>query len=860
MKFKCLVAAIPSLAEINAAGRSQTFVHSSGPTCVDRAQAEVRRVDAFSEVGRACRSVYLVCATFSMLLGMLYYANVLGLPEHPILEPLKTITLTWFVLLSPPYFPMLARAAGIPIAYTWFEWPPLWHLVGLSGLVVLGYFAGYFQLSGLSVPFCVLGTAFYFTEVALRLPTASARTLVGGFLILVLLTGVVGGHVWNLHYNHPLYFEKILTDYSNKDVLFHSAISNLFNTFGFATTGTDGAASLNYHTGSHFIFAQLSNLLNITPLLFYQLGYMVIVVPLCVANILSLAISYRLYTLPPGGNFKSMNFGLAEWLLAFVAIAGLLPADLLEILGPASWLQLNAESYVTSITCCFILCSMALFHLASTRLAPFSAGRAGEYGLIFAVLPLGLSLTALLKISTAVMILVTIGFVFLRSALYRHVRYWIMVALCLAGIIAVLPLVAPRGALTFEFYPLAFSRTFAWPFVNVWKYLFLPAALVDLMFFYFWAGVFVLLSPRSLRVSSASDYFTQPQQIVVEIMIVLIAVSLFISQVWDIKELSSNGNIFWFISLQHWVGIALVLAIFPKDSMIRLINVGILELLRAAKSIINLPWIAVRMVRGHGFVKDPKERMLAAGRTRLRTPLQHTLTRQSWFWVTNVLPVVLVCITLSAVYNAFWFAKFHLDATLTVRNAFNVNYASLMDVKGNPIESARGGTDGSVEYKRQRGLLFRYLRERNPIESARGGTDESVEYKRQRLLLFRYLREMNHEARDQKRNTALFIPQQNNLYWTKTPDCGKLSFLAQALSGVAMLDGRPSLDCYFTEQKIQYYGFAAYGHRIGPQTLSASDEAQLCRYAEQKGFSKVVVLDEIDHRFLVRNFNCRTRS
>jgi len=285
----------------------------------------------------------------------------------------------------------------------------------------------------------------------------------------------------------------------------------------------------------------------------------------------------------------------------------------------------------------------------------------------------------------------------------------------------------------------------------------------------------------------------------------------------------------WFISLQHWVGLALVLAIFPKDSVIRLVNVGIVELLHAAKSIINCSWIAVRMVRRHGSVEYPKE-SVCGWKDQFSHSAAVCLVSAPAVLGYQYFARRLVCITFSAVYNSFWFAKFHLDATFTVRNAFNVNYASLMAVQ------------------------------ENPIESARGGTEESVEYRRQRLLLFRYLREMDHETRDQKHNTALFIPQQNNRYWTKTPDCGKLSFLAQALSGVAMLDGRPSLDCYFTEQKIQYYGFAAYGHRTGPQTLLASDEAQLCRYAEQKGFSAVVVLDEIDHRFLVRNFNCGKRS
>jgi hypothetical protein len=95
-------------------------------------------------------------------------------------------------------------------------------------------------------------------------------------------------------------------------------------------------------------------------------------------------------------------------------------------------------------------------------------------------------------------------------------------------------------------------------------------------------------------------------------------------------------------------------------------------------------------------------------------------------------------------------------------------------------------------------------------------------------------------ARDREM-TALFIPQTEEGYWTalKRPGaCSFSSFVAPALSTMAMVDGMPPFGCPLSP----YYGLGEYTPRRWQQSAAAASLQNVCRKARIAGFDRVMVL------------------
>jgi len=113
-------------------------------------------------------------------------------------------------------------------------------------------------------------------------------------ILTVLLAGVFGIYVssvcWGTGYHSPFFTERILLGIAHVDTLFHAAITNLFQTYGYPSIGLDGALKLKYHAGSHLVFGSLAGITNIHVLGFYNISYPVIFIPLYFKAILLLTL------------------------------------------------------------------------------------------------------------------------------------------------------------------------------------------------------------------------------------------------------------------------------------------------------------------------------------------------------------------------------------------------------------------------------------------------------------------------------------------------------------------------------------------------------------------------------------------
>lgn len=107
----------------------------------------------------------------------------------------------------------------------------------------------------------------------------------------------------------------------------------------------------------------------------------------------------------------------------------------------------------------------------------------------------------------------------------------------------------------------------------------------------------------------------------------------------------------------------------------------------------------------------------------------------------------------------------------------------------------------------------------------------------------------------EKRESLLFIPARNNLYW-RWPDqiCQASSFIAPAITGIALVDGLPRSDC-----EAVNYGFAAYEIRSNRERnqLRTNPDA-LCQVVRAEGFSRVIVIDsDSNQRVVVERRKCQ---
>jgi hypothetical protein len=106
-----------------------------------------------------------------------------------------------------------------------------------------------------------------------------------------------------------------------------------------------------------------------------------------------------------------------------------------------------------------------------------------------------------------------------------------------------------------------------------------------------------------------------------------------------------------------------------------------------------------------------------------------------------------------------------------------------------------------------------------------------------------------------RRRMALFIPQTEIAYWhslTRPGACTYQSFVAPAITAIAMIDGMPEYGCPLS----RYYGLGAFAARQRPQTAEDRRPSVLCARARRWGLSDVLVatFDSSNrlHRSLIR--------
>ena len=128
---------------------------------------------------------------------------------------------------------------------------------------------------------------------------------------------------------------------------------------------------------------------------------------------------------------------------------------------------------------------------------------------------------------------------------------------------------------------------------------------------------------------------------------------------------------------------------------------------------------------------------------------------------------------------------------------------------------------------------FRYLRD--PSLLAMGLRASS------RYPVVAFLTGISRAPIDERRRTALFIPQDDERYWTilsRPGACSFQSLVAPALSEHVMLDGMPAFGCPVS----RYYGMGSYPPRKRAQLSTDTTDIVLCARATRWGLDRVLLV------------------
>ena len=103
-------------------------------------------------------------------------------------------------------------------------------------------------------------------------------------------------------------------------------------------------------------------------------------------------------------------------------------------------------------------------------------------------------------------------------------------------------------------------------------------------------------------------------------------------------------------------------------------------------------------------------------------------------------------------------------------------------------------------------------------------------------LLISISKEKNHF----KRETVIYIPKSQNIFWNLSCDSGMISFIIPAITNIAMLDGLPIKEssCY---GQFDNYGYGEYELLKGfPLIRKDFSKNELCFKAKSKGYLRVI--------------------
>lgn len=631
---------------------------------------------------------------------------------------------------------------------------------------------------GIVAVLAVVGVIWNLRTIGLQRPGVRIRPIL---FVGLLLTLWIAGVSWGNGFLNPLYLENLAlhggTDHI--DTIFHASVSNMLRVHEVASTGLDGIPAFHYHVGSHWIFAQWASLTGTRVIDFYQLGYPVVVGPLFIAALVWLIQSIRRLRGVGAQVDPSPSRDLLMWVAIFLALTGFLPRGAMHGVGVWASGPLLSESYGVALTLMFGFIAMMLGYwqdIAGSHERK-SLNSVPDALMLLMVFPLGFAALGFSKISVMGVLVPAAFYAVLRFRELQRPLIFFSMALCAAAFVWTASAATVRGQASGSLMLFSFMRYYLpsewWPFF------------ISLQFL--WSWIYIAARLREKCIASfpdVRDAVRARTMVDVEILVIICVLGLLPGIV-----LAVGSDAFYFIDVQRWIALALLLGNVP--------------LIARARS-------TLRTYRASGWLGFDTPKLIAL--------------------------FVGVPVLLNVGFTTTHFVGDMLRSNLGTRRevqglAGHTGPVSiLVGAKRAVKETLRGNPRSLGEFWRNEpATLFGEATMSAGMRKARG------------YSLISALSSLDAMSITQKRESVLFVPQSNGTFWSILPDrklCSYTAFVGPAVSGMAMLDAHPPLGCKLSLG----YGLAPYQTRKTSQTAEQISPATLCARARQLGFSKIYTL------------------
>ena len=510
----------------------------------------MRQIPASSALRKEISIFSVICAA---TLACVAIVSRLGFGRGELPSILESLAISLFLVLGPD----IARRLAVRTDGTspWYCADGFFLLLGLGLVTMLGWSGQYLlfrpiYLIEVAAAICLLLALRDWSSPALG---ALSAWLVGGSVLLSLW---VAGIVWDAYYMHPLLLEGLATGRAFcVDTLMHAAVAGMLKTYGVVATGLDGLVRMPYHCGSHWVFAQMARLTGTTPFEFYQMGYVIIFVPVLLRSVLAFSADLRKLF------HREEKAGWLFWGIFFIFCVGLLRKGFADSIGIWSQSKFVSQSYLMATALSFSFFSM-LAHWGERVPARDKALGFSDWIFLFVVAPLMTGAIGMTKISLVALIFPAAAYLVLRTP-----RLWRLPVLISLGLTLLSCAGVHRYALNLDVSApvaaFAFIRKYVisrWGAAEAaWR------VAMHLVFFNFWTLAFVALEAWRLRLAhrpSRLEASRSRETVGAELALFVAVLGAIPGLVWDIP----GGSALYFSDFQSWIGLALILFRLPDYS------------------------------------------------------------------------------------------------------------------------------------------------------------------------------------------------------------------------------------------------------------------------------------------------------
>ncbi len=331
--------------------------------------------------------------------------------ENQNLYCLGYLGISLFLMHSPSCIIKILRISP----FNWYSNEMFFTLLFLLVFLILGRAIPMAEIIFWLIAFFGFLLFFVFARLQTRF-NAELRAINFFFIVISVLLGVyVFSTIW-ANLLSPTFLESLSTlkadgasMYPSGDTLYHMSYAQMIKNYKIPSTGLNGVPFLQYHFGSHWIFAQLSKFSGFPMWTCYSLGYPLIFVPLFLKSVLILGIDIQKFLVRRP---KMSLWGLICFFCIFLRIPDHRYAG-----GYNQVHTLIHESQIISLFLFFAVISISIYFWQG--LSKKDLSRTEQSLFLFFALPFLFTTLGLVKISTLFVLLGIFGFVIIYLRLFN---------------------------------------------------------------------------------------------------------------------------------------------------------------------------------------------------------------------------------------------------------------------------------------------------------------------------------------------------------------------------------------------------------------------------------------------------------